>query len=1834
MTVVRLHHSNRLEVLAAGLAHLMRTDPGDPFAPERIVVPHPTIGRWLSLELARELGIAANVRYEQPAEFAWSIMRGVVPELSREQPYAPARLRWRIHDLLPGPPAESGGLERQAAGGEPASVPRGASAADGGAPALGGAVGGYLRDGDPRKRLELADRLARMYDQCLLYRPDWIREWESGSAPHWQARLWQRVVGTDGAGGADHWVGALERFRRKLHDGDRAAAVGDGSAARDIGAPSVPPDRAAPADDGSAARGIGALSVPPDRAAAADDGSAARGIGAPSVPPDRAAPADDGSAARGIGAPSVPPDRAAPADDGSAARDIGAPSVPPDRFATANDASSARAPESPPHGESSAGFARPQADTPSSPDEDSFPPPRWPRRASFFAVPALSPSYLELLCEAARGMEIHLFVLNPCREYWGDIHSRREIDHRAEGADPDTRYFTEGNELLAAWGRAGRDMIDALVEVPGADWEERFVEPESSGHLAAVQRDILDLRLAGDAARDDESPVAGSAIGSAIGSAAGGQAVETPVGRPDGSAPDAGPPAGTSGGSVAVSAGEGRAVETPVGRPDGSAPDAGPPAGTSGGSVAVSAGEGRAVEATAGRSDGSRPDAGPPAGTSGGSVAVSAGEGRAVEATAGRSDGSRPDAGPPAGTSGGLVAVSAGEGRAVETPVGRPDGSAPDAGPPAGTSGGSVAVSAGEGRAVEAPVGRPDESAPDAGLPAGTSGGLDIRPPGETGRPATVDSIQVHVCHSPVREAEVLHDRLLAVFDAHPDLEPADVLVLTPDLETYGPAVEAVFAAAGRIPCHVARARAAESRTLRAFLDLLSLPSSRHGAEPVLAPLAAPAVGVRFGIGAADVATIRGWVREAGIRWGVDAAHRGEEDLPETADHTWRHGLRRLLLGYAMADAAEPVAGLVPCRGEEGGFGFGEMDGELLGRFVSYCERVFGLRARLGGSRPPARWGAVLRDLVRDFLADGSERVRGAGAAQGWALARGLAEESAAVRALIRDFENESSLARVPVPLEVVVDVLRERAGETAREAARLADGVTVAGLGAGRIVPAAVVCVVGMNDGVFPRSPSTPSFDVVAAGRARRGDRDIRREDRFAFLEALLAVRRCFLVTCAGRGLRDDAPIPPSVLVDELKDYLGHRFPGEAFETRHPLQPFSPRYFEAVGESRGNPESAKSSSAASPAVAVVAGSEGDVSARAGNGAIGRAPGTGTDGAVVGGGSPEAAGATPGAPSGAPSGAVAGGGSPEATGATPGAPSGALFGAVVGGGSPEAAGVTPGVPSGAVAGGGSPEATGATPGAPSGALFGAVVGGGSPEAAGVTPGVPSGAVAGGGSPEATGATPGAPSGALFGAVVGGGSPEAAGVTPGVPSGAVAGGGSPEATGATPGAPSGALFGAVVGGGSPEATGATPGASSGAPFGGVVGGGSPEAAGATPGVPSGAPSGATGADGNLFSYSRGMCEAAWVVRSGTPASETPLRFAGVALPAPDASRRTVDLAELVAFFANPTRFFLRDRLGVRLELDDLTLEDEEPFELDNLERHRLRSDIWDQMQAGIRPERGAALLHGSGRLPQAGLGRIVHGSAREEVEPLEALLAPHRRALDAQPRPVDFELGGFRVMGAIEHVEPSVGGSNGAESGGTEAGETEPEANGSGLRAIAAGEENEAEPGTMVWWRMGALRAQDRIGVRLRQLAWAAAGHGSLQAIVVSRERGAWKSAVYPPPGDAHEELGRWLDAWWQGLAAPLPFFPETSFAFASAIASVAGDGDAIAESILESIPESSLEAAREKAHVAWLGDPYRPGPAEGADLYRALVHDVDDPLAGGFEDLAVKLLVPLARARP
>ncbi len=55
------------------------------------------------------------------------------------------------------------------------------------------------------------------------------------------------------------------------------------------------------------------------------------------------------------------------------------------------------------------------------------------------------------------------------------------------------------------------------------------------------------------------------------------------------------------------------------------------------------------------------------------------------------------------------------------------------------------------------------------------------------------DSLAVHACHSPMREAQVLKDLVLDAFNRDPGLNPHDVVVMMPDIEAYAPFLEAVF---------------------------------------------------------------------------------------------------------------------------------------------------------------------------------------------------------------------------------------------------------------------------------------------------------------------------------------------------------------------------------------------------------------------------------------------------------------------------------------------------------------------------------------------------------------------------------------------------------------------------------------------------------------------------------------------------------------------------------------------------------------------------------------------------------------------------------------------------------------------------------------------------------------------------------------------------------------------------------------------------------------------------------------------------------------------------------
>ncbi len=414
-------------------------------------------------------------------------------------------------------------------------------------------------------------------------------------------------------------------------------------------------------------------------------------------------------------------------------------------------------------------------------------------------------------------------------------------------------------------------------------------------------------------------------------------------------------------------------------------------------------------------------------------------------------------------------------------------------------------------------------------------------------------SVQVHVCHGAMREVEVLHDQLLWLFERHPDLTAADVVVMTPDIDAYAPCIEAVFGGTQgprHIPFSIAdRGLRSESPLVEAFLGLLDLVGSRYDADRLLALLDIPALHRRFGFAGGDLDLVQRLVAESTVRWGVDAASRARRGLPAVAEHTWRFGLDRLLLGYVLPSGDARVVGdLAPCDAVEGS------DAQVLGRLAAFVEAAAGLDDDLAAPRAMTAWAATLTDVLGRFLdpADDEEP-----AAQ-------------ALRAALQELADDARRARyeAPVSLDLVRALLRREVERPRATARFLGGGVTFCAMVPMRSIPFAVVCLIGMGDGSFPRARPPLSFDLMA-DRPERGDRSRRDDDRYLFLEAILSARRCLYLSYVGRGIRDNAPIPPSIVVSELLDHLRRGFEVDEgrLATVHPLQAFSPRYFAPAPE-------------------------------------------------------------------------------------------------------------------------------------------------------------------------------------------------------------------------------------------------------------------------------------------------------------------------------------------------------------------------------------------------------------------------------------------------------------------------------------------------------------------------------------------------------------------------------------------------------------------------------------------------------------------------------------------
>ncbi len=394
-------------------------------------------------------------------------------------------------------------------------------------------------------------------------------------------------------------------------------------------------------------------------------------------------------------------------------------------------------------------------------------------------------------------------------------------------------------------------------------------------------------------------------------------------------------------------------------------------------------------------------------------------------------------------------------------------------------------------------------------------------------------SICFHVCHSPKRELEVLHDQLLKMLEEDLELQPRDIIVMISDMDRYTPYIQAVFGknlADCKIPFVIAnRKTPLQHPMLKAFISLLNLLQSRFIAEDVIAFLEVPMLTARFAVNEEELYILRHWIYESGIRWGLDNDNVRDLDLPVTGQHTWHFGITRMLLGYAMDSKDGDWNGILPYDASSG------LDAELAGKLADIMNNFSYWRQFLSKMRPLEEWLPLCQHLINAFFVQDKENQ----------VALTLIKQQ------WQQIINFGLTARytTKISFSVLRDDLVEHLDQTRISQHFMACKINFCTLMPMRSIPFKIICLLGMNDGVYPQIQPTLRLNLMAQ-QPQCGDRNRRDDDLYLFLEAILAAQQKLYISFIGRAIQDNRERYPSVLVTELLEYLAHSYclPGDEY--------------------------------------------------------------------------------------------------------------------------------------------------------------------------------------------------------------------------------------------------------------------------------------------------------------------------------------------------------------------------------------------------------------------------------------------------------------------------------------------------------------------------------------------------------------------------------------------------------------------------------------------------------------------------------------------------------------
>ena len=384
-------------------------------------------------------------------------------------------------------------------------------------------------------------------------------------------------------------------------------------------------------------------------------------------------------------------------------------------------------------------------------------------------------------------------------------------------------------------------------------------------------------------------------------------------------------------------------------------------------------------------------------------------------------------------------------------------------------------------------------------------------------------SLLFQAAPGPLREVQLVRDQVLQWLAADPELEPRDVLVMTPQIDRYAPLLSSVFndrdAIGVDLPWRLTdRSQQSTPGLTMAMLELLDLAAGRLTATGLERLLANPALQAQQGFSGEDAAALTRTLQRTGFRWGLDALERGGD---ETHSLIW--SLDRWLLGLALPqrDGLAP-GGTAPFHQD--------LDPQRLVRWWTVLDRLVRWLQQLRRPRASSAWVELLQALLEDLFADGGD----------WSW------ERQSWSAALADWQQRAAACPLELEVAVAAEVLAEALSVDSGRFGHRSGALTVSALEPMRAIPHKVIVLMGLDDGVFPRIDQRPGFHLLEQ-RRWLGDPCGGDQDRYVLLEALMSARRHLLISWCGRNEHTGEPRPAAAPVEQWLQDLSRQLGTEA---------------------------------------------------------------------------------------------------------------------------------------------------------------------------------------------------------------------------------------------------------------------------------------------------------------------------------------------------------------------------------------------------------------------------------------------------------------------------------------------------------------------------------------------------------------------------------------------------------------------------------------------------------------------------------------------------------------